>query len=396
MRPIEDTGELNAILACFGQSDPAARQHKLDHDDLVARFSPGPRAYPADTKVKMFLAHSQLEIPAPSSSPATVTDTRAAASAETHSSSAQAWAIQPVVHGFLIDSPATDTATATDHQRRGLRGRAKALARITAVAASLPITFSPLMAKAQPTVLTPVSQDHQPESTTEERPATTTEVPPQNVDTPSRGTGSAPRSVDPAPQAAAAPQPAVDPRPQSLTPSSYEVDDDLQLTGNLLWEGLKGLYVHLTMNNGQLVSGKVVAHTGAAVAVARSSDQLVVSVAKQDVREVRVEKPVSTPPQETEDGKKKIRRGLIITSLSAPLLVSGAVFMAASSFYYSAVYIPLYLGGIAMLAIGIPTLAKGARQRRKWKAKQKKTKFSVLPGIARTRGGWNGGLTMRF
>lgn len=119
-------------------------------------------------------------------------------------------------------------------------------------------------------------------------------------------------------------------------------------------------------------------------------------IPKSEVIEVRGKLPASQE-DDMPTGLGRIIPGSIMVGVGAPLMLSGLIFLGFSPSSYF-LYLPQILPAGALLGVGIPMLITGQRQRRAYKAASaaRLARVRFAPQVAPTRGGWTGGLTLRF
>jgi hypothetical protein len=111
---------------------------------------------------------------------------------------------------------------------------------------------------------------------------------------------------------------------------------------------------------------------------------------KSGVVSLRVYMP---PPLPSKRGTGMIVGGSIITTIGAPVFISGLVMLGI---YPSgvAIHLPLLFIGAGALAGGIPMIVTGSRRRRAYNEALEERELA--PVVIRTRHGWTGGLRFRF
>lgn len=253
-------------------------------------------------------------------------------------------------------------------------------------AGSLPLLFTPAFVHAAPPSL---PTDPAPAPTAADADPTATDP----------GTGAA---TDPG-----TPAPTSDP---VVTAPPPRVDDGLSLTGVALWEGLIDTPVSLAMQNGQSLSGVLVAQSPSELAIARTSDGALVSVPKAEVAGVRLPASVvSTGPAAPEGvgpiRDRPTRDGRGLTGAGVTLVVAGSVLTVAGitmlSIYPSGLQIslPVLIPGLAALAGGGASLHLGKKRReafrRAWGLPES-ARLQLTPTVGAGRTGGQAGLVLRF
>lgn len=193
----------------------------------------------------------------------------------------------------------------------------------------------------------------------------------------------------PAPTAASAetlPAPAV--RPQGPTPLSPE------RTLQAILEAMKGQEAILFARGGT-ITGRVIGFDGDfVIMIDYEHDGKIAMIPKSDVLDVRG-KIKKAPPADMPDGTGALAGGGVLVALGSPLMLSGLVFLGIipSS---GVVYLPQVIPAAVLLGAGIPLLVRGTRQRRAYRAAHAGIASRISPSFGPARGGWTGGLTLRF
>lgn len=214
---------------------------------------------------------------------------------------------------------------------------------------------------------------------------------PPPVQTPKSQPTSAPAATDPAPAVAPAeattPPPATTPTP---LPQATAPKIDPSVT-DAAWEGVDGFDVLVELKGGKVLRGRVGAVQAATFTLIDGSDGQILVIPKSGVSSLRAYIP---PPIPTKTGAGLIAGGSILTSLGAPVFLTGVVFLAiCPSCTY--LHLPMLIVGGGALGGGIPMIVRGARQRTEFQKALQERRLS--PMITRTPyGGWTGGLTLRF
>ena len=216
----------------------------------------------------------------------------------------------------------------------------------------------------------------------------------------------APQTVGPSPTSAPTAAPTTSPPNGGPLPAP-RVDASLSLRGAAIWDGLEGKQVKLSMADGTTIAGTVVTNTGDAVAFARASDGMVVSVPKEEVSAINVRpQPVAggaspgvAPGSRTLDsGRGQYAAGVALLSIGAPAALSGTVMLGLCA-YCLYIHLPLLLPGIGMI-IGGSIAIKRSKQRneafRKAWGVPLAGRFEMAPTLAFTRQGGEVGFVMRF
>lgn len=258
----------------------------------------------------------------------------------------------------MTDSPAADELGFCGTGRTARRSRrARAAAVLLAVAMPLAV---PDLAAAQAPAPT----------------ATTTSAP-----APSMPAEPSPDTVGYVPAAEGPPAP---PPPALVTPTMQTILD-----------GMKG-HEAVVFARGGTVTGLIVGVDGPSVVmVDYDHDGKIAMIPKADVLEVRgrVKKPV---PPDMPDGTGSLAGGGVLVGIGGPLMISGLVFFGIGPTDLGFLYLPQIIPAAVLLGAGIPLLVRGTRQRRAYRAAQAGLASRLTPSFGPTRGGWTGGLTLRF
>lgn len=266
------------------------------------------------------------------------------------------------------------------------RGRPQPRRGLTLVAAMLPLTMMPATALAAPGGGLPVL--HQPAQTAaDEQP----EPAPANVE-------STTTTPEPSDSVTIAPSSTGEPAPS--------------MSG--LWSALVGANVRLGLQDGSTFEGKLLGVHGTSLICARREDGLVVAVDQAQVVQANT----------VEDGRKGRRivlprergngllvTGAVLTAIAGGLLITGlagGLYCANDGGYYYSYYggggggpdncnrywVPFVVPGAALAGAGIPMIVIGDKRRKAWKKRAGVATLS--PQVGKTRGGWSGGLSLRF
>jgi hypothetical protein len=186
--------------------------------------------------------------------------------------------------------------------------------------------------------------------------------------------------------------------PDTLTPPSHEEPPPRPRGVNALdpatvdaaWEGVDGYDVELELKGGAELRGRIGAVQRDTFTLIQASTGQVLVLPKSGVLSLRVYVP---PPIPSKRGTGLLVGGSILTSIGAPVFISGVVMLGI---YPSGVFIhlPLLFIGGGMLAGGIPMLVSGSRRRQAYN--EALEKHQLAPVVIRTRHGWTGGLRFRF
>jgi hypothetical protein len=201
----------------------------------------------------------------------------------------------------------------------------------------------------------------------------------------------APTLPDPQPSVAA------DAAPTALEGPSVQPTVTEELSPELIWDSVAGEQVQLTLSDGTSVRAKLLGHEGALLVLARADDGLVVSLPKERVARIQVDTssgarrasgPMGPIPA---DGTGLLVGGSLLTIAASPVLITGMFFLGYSPGFSMAFILP----GLAGLGGAIPMLVIGAKRKKAYRSWMIRHTFSA--SVTPTpRGGWTGGLRLRF
>lgn len=223
------------------------------------------------------------------------------------------------------------------------------------------------------------------------------ELPPVQVPDPERDPGS-----EAAPEPASETEPEEDPAatydpsetpPVSLPAPAPALDSPSsvdQATIDAAWEGVDGFDVELELKGGGSMRGHVGAVQADTFTLIQAKTGAVLVLPKSSVVSLRVRTP---PPLPTNNGGGALAGGAVLTTLGAPVFITGVTFLAVCS-SCTALHVPMLLLGGGALGGGIPLLVRGARQRRAYNDAMQER--ALAPVVFRTPHGWTGGIRFRF
>jgi hypothetical protein len=163
-----------------------------------------------------------------------------------------------------------------------------------------------------------------------------------------------------------------------------------QQTLDAAWEGVDGFDVDLELKGGRTMRGIVGAVQRDTFTLIQHETGHVLVLPKSGVISLRVHRPAPLPAKR---GGGMIAGGSVLTSIGAPVFISGVVMLGiCPSCTY--IHLPLLFIGGAALAGGIPMLVTGARRRSAYLEAVEERELS--PIVMTTRHGWTGGIRFRF
>ncbi|HEY8377472.1 MAG TPA: hypothetical protein VIK91_13345 [Nannocystis sp.] len=195
--------------------------------------------------------------------------------------------------------------------------------------------------------------------------------------------------AEPPPPSPAAPVPA----PEGPAPAPPPAA--ISATMQTILDGMKGQEA-VVFARGGTVTGRIIAVDGASVLmVDYEHEGKIAMIPKADVLEVRGRVRKRIPPG-MPDGTGSLAAGGVLVGLGGPLMLSGLVFFGLGPGDLQFVYLPQIIPAVILLGGGIPLLVRGTRQRRAYQAAQSELTARLTPTFGPTRGGFSGGLTLRF
>lgn len=348
--------------ACTAAFLGAVRGDVVVHDEPIAVAAP-PEPSPPDDVLRIFFQAPAYPIPS------TVRLGSTAALPELGS-----WCLRPTAFGYVAEVP-TERSTSR--------------AASWVLAAALPLAFAiPKLASARdaaPTVQRPKSKAPKlpdPEPTPPVEPETPPEAAPASDEVP---TDAPPTDVPAAEEPVA---PTSDPFTAPPPPPAPVLDEEAIL--DAAWEGVDGFDVDLRLKGGEKMRGRVGAVQKDTFTLIQDETGAVLVLPKSGVRALRVRVPPAVP---TRTGGGAIAAGVALTTIGAPVFITGVVFLAVCP---SCAYLHLpmlFIGGGAMGG-GIPLLVRGARRRDAWR--NAVTARGLSASVGPTRNGWSGGMRFRF
>ncbi|MEZ4451013.1 MAG: hypothetical protein R3B09_16140 [Nannocystaceae bacterium] len=277
------------------------------------------------------------------------------------------WSIEPVSEAMIAIAPA--------------RGPGAGWRSLVVAAVSLPLVLGAGEVWAAPAVQRPKSASEAPAAASTPAP----EAPPAAPELPSEPSESG-EAAD-APEAerldAAAPE---DAPPPAGPPERH-------------LQAMRGQEVSIVLAGGGRRKGRLVDVQGATILfVDYSADGKIVEVPKAEIMEVRglvaYDRPAGVPDPRLPDGRGSLIGGGVAVGVGAPFFLASVVLGGFCPSCIS-VTLPLLVPGLVGLGAGIPLLVRGARRRRISRESAFKV-ARVTPSAAPVRGGWTGGLTLRF
>ncbi|HWB79651.1 MAG TPA: hypothetical protein VG755_32030, partial [Nannocystaceae bacterium] len=173
-------------------------------------------------------------------------------------------------------------------------------------------------------------------------------------------------------------------------PPAPTVKRDDQAIVDAAWEGVDGFDVELVLKGGSKMRGRVGAVQSDTFTLIQAETGSVLVLPKSGVVSLRARMPKAVP---TKTGTGLIAGGVVLTTIGAPLFITGVVFLGVCpSCTY--VHLPMLLIGGASLGGGIPMITAGARRRRRFLDAMADRGFTAA--VMPSRHGWTGGLRFRF
>ena len=156
------------------------------------------------------------------------------------------------------------------------------------------------------------------------------------------------------------------------------------------WEGVDGFDVELRLKGGVKLTGRVGAVQADTFTLIQAHSGSVLVLPKSGVVSLNVRTPKPIPSR---TGNGLIAGGVVLTTIAAPVFITGAVFLGVCpSCTY--LHLPMLLVGAGALGGAIPMMIRGGRLRRARLEAVEGRQFSAV--FAPTRSGWSGGLRFRF
>lgn len=173
-------------------------------------------------------------------------------------------------------------------------------------------------------------------------------------------------------------------------PPAPTVKRDDQAIVDAAWEGVDGFDVELVLKGGAKMRGRVGAVQSETFTLIQAETGSVLVLPKSGVVSLRARMPKAVP---TKTGTGLIAGGVVLTTIGAPLFITGVVFLGVCpSCTY--IHLPMLLIGGGALGGGIPMITAGARRRRRFLEAVAERGFTAA--VMPSRHGWTGGLRFRF
>lgn len=187
------------------------------------------------------------------------------------------------------------------------------------------------------------------------------------------------------------------PAETTAAPAVQPTPDD----GSSIWSGLVDRIVQLTLADGTTFRGTVLGVTDGKLVCAQASDGLMVIVDPALITTVHVQGLPGVPVQKRPpDGQGLIVFGSIALSLGGALAIATVAVAAdcLNSYGYLCTYMTLPLGitSAVNLAVGIPLLVAGKRNRKRARAEQDADSAKLSAFVAPSGEGVMGGVGIRF
>jgi hypothetical protein len=185
-------------------------------------------------------------------------------------------------------------------------------------------------------------------------------------------------------------------------PPPPRVEGSLNLTGTVVWDGLRDRGVRLQFASGAELTGTIVAQDAANLAVARAPDGAVVSVPKSDIVGVQMQASAKsskpTGQRRLDSGRKQYAGGVVLLGFGVPFGFSGTVMLGLCLPCLS-IHLPLLLPGIGMIVGGSIAIRrakqKNAAFRKDWGIPLA-SRMQLAPTLSLGRGGGEIGFNLRF